>query len=70
METGVIMFYNFDKAYGFIKIDDPILKEQYFFHLNESLYKDIHEGDKISCRIVKSINKPGKLCAVDLKLIE
>ena len=68
MDTGKIIHYNVDRGYGFVRILDGS-REEFFFHINESLYRNIKEGDKVSFTVVKSRNKPGTLCAVDLNLI-
>ena len=61
MTTGKISFFNYERLFGFIRIDDPP-HEEFFFHLNECLYKDIQEGDRVSFHVEKSKNKAGKFC--------
>jgi len=63
--NGYILFWNYDKKYGFIRtFESP--HEEFFFHKNETNFADIHEKTKVSFRVEKSINRPGKLMAIDI----
>lgn len=66
MEKGTIIYFNVDRAFGFISTDSG---KDIYFHLNECLSKNLHEKDKVSYRSIPSKNKLGTLIAVDVQLI-
>lgn len=69
MTKGIVKHWNVNSAYGFIRIIGDNLGEEIFFHLHESFYKDIKEGDNVTFDVVKSKNKPGSLTAVNVQKI-
>lgn len=69
MEKGTVKHWNYIKGYGFVTVDDH-MKEDIYFHISESLYRNIKVGDRVTFKVAKSRNRPGTLIAVDMKLIE
>lgn len=68
MQDGIIKWYKEDRQYGFVIVNDE-LKETYFFHRSDCLYTDLKGGDLVTFDIIKSVIKPGQLCAVNLRKI-
>lgn len=68
MSKGSIKFFNEDKGYGFL-VDDET-KEDYFFHSSQLEDFFIASDDKVEFTIEKSKNRPGSLCAENIRKIE
>jgi cold shock CspA family protein len=60
-----VVKYFCDKGYGFLTITET--GEDLFVHW-KSAYREIKEGDRVTCDVVKSTHKPGSLCAENVVL--
>ena len=68
MTNGTVTFYDPAKGFGFVRADET--KEDFFFHHKSILYEPVNEGDKVIFTVIKSVYKPGKLCAVEVQKTE
>jgi cold shock CspA family protein len=68
MQNGIVLSYDPDKGYGFVQVNEPT-HEHFFFHKYDLLDVHIKAGAKCTFDVVKSKQKPGKLCAINVAKI-
>jgi cold shock protein len=63
---GTIKFFNPDKGYGFIKLDDGLA--DVFLHISGLIdrYREIREGDRISFELGEHRGRP---CAESVEIL-
>lgn len=68
MTTGVIKFYAKDKGFGFLRANES--GEEFFFSYKSLLYEPCLMDDKVTFIVIKSRQKPGKLEATEIQILE
>ncbi len=64
MQTGIVKFFNHDKAYGFITPDDG--SKDVFVHKNGIKAGNLHDGTKVQ---FETENSPKGLSAIEVEVI-
>lgn len=65
---GKIKFYDSEKHFGFIKVDDS--EQEIFFHMSNVFYEPVTKGDAVKFDVENSTKQPGKKCCVNIDIIE
>lgn len=70
MKTGIVKFFNSEKGYGFITVDET--NESIFVHfsaINGTGFKTLEEGQKVSFDVEKDPKDETKFRAVNVTVL-